>query len=864
MTGFAAKVAKTNAAQTVGAASEGHRLDRAPALAPLLQRKCACNSSTDGGQDCDECQSQGSARLQAKRRACLPTDAFEQEADRAAEAAVSGRSVQDLSVGGFRVATDSASRTDLSTVEQTVASCGQPLDPSTRALMESSFGHDFSRVRIHHDVRAAESARAVDAHAYTVGQHIAFDAGKYVPDTIQGRRLLAHELAHTVQQAGPRSAPLAALQRSPKLEITAAEECKAFTREFTGVINAKSVRGVPRVYYQDPAPKGVLGQLETGDEVTAGKMDKKAPFWRPVCAQREDMPAQIMWVLKDYIDVKPAPRPEPKAEPEDEAEPPAKRKKRNPVRERIEALPASVRFKGLGKGRTHSAINMAIAAKDFWYNEPVDRKLSRRIHEVLIRKFVDVHLTDSNFDKHFGHTFGRGMRYQMLFQAGRGALPMIESKIKSGQIHPGGGEASWKHHLSEFMVAHEVMEVLAGDLDIKEAKQIQAVETLMGGKGLSAFFEGLLSGLNKGLSADDYKTLAGKIAKAQALNIVVPIVVLSGALVGIAKDLGEALKGIYELVTEPVEMAKNMAQVIEILLFDEEGSRVLGEAMGAESAKDVLKLADEPNIVAFTYELGKLVGPTVVYTVLSFVTGGAAGAARVSKVLHEFLKKFPKVAKQVDRIRDLLPSKKAKPDLPERPDAAPEGGRRKTPSKKGKPVPGLGGCRGGSLFCPLDYVREEFAGLFRQRAKAPFASYIRDYPDVDLEMGRSLRRNQTILTGNEMYAAFLREVPDSEWAEPFKDALTAAKRLDIDYREISVGGRRYRWPLQNGTPWVVHHDPPLGWIKFEHSDWWHPMPPSMHDDAHKWWRKLERRIKNRIDPDRRREYLEEDVDIREL
>lgn len=79
---------------------------------------------------------------------------------------------------------------------------GQPLDPATRFSMEGRFGRDFGDVRIHTDALAAESARAVYAHAYTVGQHIVFDAGQYHPETAEGLHLLAHELAHTIQQHG--------------------------------------------------------------------------------------------------------------------------------------------------------------------------------------------------------------------------------------------------------------------------------------------------------------------------------------------------------------------------------------------------------------------------------------------------------------------------------------------------------------------------------------------------------------------------------------------------------------------------------------------------------------------------------------
>jgi hypothetical protein len=87
-------------------------------------------------------------------------------------------------------------------VDRALASPGRPLDAGTRAFMASRFSHDFGRVRIHDDALAADSARAVRARAYTVGQHIVFAAGQYRPHTRDGAGLLAHELAHTVQQGG--------------------------------------------------------------------------------------------------------------------------------------------------------------------------------------------------------------------------------------------------------------------------------------------------------------------------------------------------------------------------------------------------------------------------------------------------------------------------------------------------------------------------------------------------------------------------------------------------------------------------------------------------------------------------------------
>jgi hypothetical protein len=77
---------------------------------------------------------------------------------------------------------------------------GQSLDPLTRLEMETRFDHDFSGVRVHSDARAGEAAQVLGTNAYTVGLNIVFGTGRYAPHTSQGKQLLAHELAHVVQQ----------------------------------------------------------------------------------------------------------------------------------------------------------------------------------------------------------------------------------------------------------------------------------------------------------------------------------------------------------------------------------------------------------------------------------------------------------------------------------------------------------------------------------------------------------------------------------------------------------------------------------------------------------------------------------------
>lgn len=162
--------------------------------------------------------------IQAQPTVNTPGDAYEQEADRVAEQVMhtseprvqrackcGGRcskcqpeqsdhkhdSLQAQQVGS----TNSAQTTVQPVVQEAVASPGQPLDPAARDFMEPRFGHDFSSVRIHSDGQAAEAARSVNALAYTMGTDVVFGQGQYQPRTYSGRKLLAHELTHVVQQS---------------------------------------------------------------------------------------------------------------------------------------------------------------------------------------------------------------------------------------------------------------------------------------------------------------------------------------------------------------------------------------------------------------------------------------------------------------------------------------------------------------------------------------------------------------------------------------------------------------------------------------------------------------------------------------
>jgi outer membrane protein OmpA-like peptidoglycan-associated protein len=145
-------------------------LSRAPALSTV--QRCGCGGSAPAGGMCAACAA-------GEKEEEEPVVQRAPESDAAPVAATAPPSVH-----------------------ATLASAGRPLDAPVRAHMESHFGADFGSVRVHTDPAAGASAQDVSARAYTVGSDVVFAQGEYAPATDQGRRLIAHELAHVVQQGG--------------------------------------------------------------------------------------------------------------------------------------------------------------------------------------------------------------------------------------------------------------------------------------------------------------------------------------------------------------------------------------------------------------------------------------------------------------------------------------------------------------------------------------------------------------------------------------------------------------------------------------------------------------------------------------
>jgi hypothetical protein len=256
----------------------------------MLQRRCVCGGSSGLAGSCSECEKKklvGGQPLQTQLAINEPGDRYEQEADRIADQVLATPVSAAVSTAPPRIRRFSGQDNGRmaavpASVDQVLASPGSPLDPALQQDMEQRFGHDFDRVRVHSDMAAAQSARDVNAKAYTVGHHIMFGAGQFAPGLLNGRRLIAHELSHVLQQSGPTTG---LLQRAPdKEKDTEAKPSAKFVgcdKDRMPVVEgaikeaealaARAVKALEREYpltYEDAAMRANFGSLASDQKST--------------------------------------------------------------------------------------------------------------------------------------------------------------------------------------------------------------------------------------------------------------------------------------------------------------------------------------------------------------------------------------------------------------------------------------------------------------------------------------------------------------------------------------------------------------------------------------------------------------------
>ena len=173
------------------------RLQLEAGTAGVLQRKCdSCE---------EEEQSTPPVRIQPKLAIGAADDPLEREADHVADKVMRMPTKESVVATGApsKLSPGHVSSSGMAAppiVHEVLGSAGQALDPATRNWIEPRLGYDLEQVRIHTGHEAAESARAINARAYTVGSDVVFGSGQYSPSSDSSKRLLAHELAHVIQQ----------------------------------------------------------------------------------------------------------------------------------------------------------------------------------------------------------------------------------------------------------------------------------------------------------------------------------------------------------------------------------------------------------------------------------------------------------------------------------------------------------------------------------------------------------------------------------------------------------------------------------------------------------------------------------------
>ena len=235
---------------------KGQQLERSPSR--TRSRPVASLHRTVGNQELQRLHQEG--HLQAKLTVSQPNDEYEREAERVAEQVTrpsGARPATDDREGGevSRTASSRGSTVDGEAGEriESLEGGGKPLSSSTRSFFEPRFGRDFGEVCVHADAEADRAARSIDAEAFTYGTDMVFRRGAYDPGSKDGKRLLAHELTHVVQQGGGERVGLGTddVQRSATSE---------------GLQESVTEGGAPSVQRQAASMTDTGGTGTTGDE----------------------------------------------------------------------------------------------------------------------------------------------------------------------------------------------------------------------------------------------------------------------------------------------------------------------------------------------------------------------------------------------------------------------------------------------------------------------------------------------------------------------------------------------------------------------------------------------------------------------
>jgi len=601
----------------------------------LLQRKCACGSSAGLSSDCEECGKKKLLGIQTKLAISEPGDAYEREADRIADQVLAMPSrpttqAAPLQVQRFAGHAADGAETAPAIVDRTLAGFGKPLEPRLREDMEGRFGHDFSRVRVHTDAAAERSARAVNAHAYTVGRNIVFGAGKFVPGTQEGRRLVAHELAHTIQQRGA----VVRLARKPAGTVAESRE------EMEVVEGPKSTdpsAGRWFVYRPPDAKSDRRSELPPGTRVVKTGKPQIA-----VLQGQGDTKIRRVW---------------------------------QPVR--VLAMPAGATDTDgvVGKSGSIQALYLA----------PMAPKAPAASQPAPKRSAPAARFGAEEFEKKVASQRNRLAAQEALERReyGEGApgrtVAHIQNLHRGGAFGTAGGGGALQ--ITALAIAEPVKEgLLAAHAEREKiAKEIENNPAVK-------FVGGVIDGVRENLDLKVFASNADTFAKLAALwhfDAALQLEFYRGTAEGAWKEI----EGLIELLGNLGEVKDQIIALAKAIVSEGGGelAESIGYQIGSEFAKRMTEMGGITDANKLSRALGETFGPVLLEVAIGFVTGGSSAAASVGKRLSSILARFPKLLDVVEKLADLRKARKALPDSPKAKDGP---NIPKTPrSKRKRPPP---------------------------------------------------------------------------------------------------------------------------------------------------------------------------------
>jgi hypothetical protein len=441
--------------------------------------------------------------------------------------------------------------------------------------MEPRFGRDFSGVRIHTDDRAAESARQVNSLAYTVGTSIVFRSGSYDPHNESGRRLLAHELTHVVQQSNA-SLPSPVIRRKPD---TPHDHCPATTvaDPCGGLATPKELALLAPYSAQASEIEGTLGTLGAVLRSNAPPVER-AHLLRIACCQLEPEDAAV--VHHSFA---------------------------------TRTGSAGRVFHGLAHftqcallailDDRASRVGRAAAIKQ---QREAEEARQAQIRQAKQREAAEKAQWDRDIELH--EKAGRTTWFDVLFpSAARQYRIPYASRIQHPVLKASGELAERAATVS---IGAAILEPITHPIE-----------------AIVKFFECLGSALR----GEDFRALASRFGlKLQAWLLVA---FGPGAIVGAVEEAGRMVKQVVKIIIHPIEFAKEVIHMVELLWAPNasELACAMGQDLGAETSKDVGKLAtlDDDELA---WNLGKLAGPLLLNTMIALVAPEVVGFLKSTRI----------------------------------------------------------------------------------------------------------------------------------------------------------------------------------------------------------------------------------------